>query len=327
MTTRIIGTGSYVPERAVGNNEVAVQAQIEPEAIYRLTGIKTRYWAADEQAASDLAEEAARRACRAAGVSPSSIEAVLVSTTSPDMTFPSTACLVQGRLGIHGAAAFDLSASCSGFLYGLSMADRFLRAGQFRRCLVVAAEIKSRFLDRRDEATAILFGDGAGAAVVTAEPTETGRGLLGIRLFADGTRHDVIGIAAGGSRRPTTVHTITEMQHVLRMHGAPLFRSAVKRLAGAIRDLLKEFGYGVQDVKQAIFHQANARLLAALARRARFSPDQLYSVIDRVGNTSSASLPVALDFANREGRLRSGDLIVLGAFGGGLTWATGLMRW
>ena len=276
---------------------------------------------------SDLAEHAAKRACAYAGVDPASIEAVVLSTTSPDKPLPSTACALQSRLGVRGAA-FDLSASCSGFLYGLSMADRFIRSGQFNRCLVVATEIKSRFLDPNDRETAIIFADGAGAVVVESEQGDMGReGVLGVRLFADGSQHGLIGIAAGGSRRPTTAETLQRREHVLRMRGASVFRTAVKLLAGAVTDLLKEFGYSLDDVDHAIFHQANGRLLSAVGKRVGLAPEKLYSVIERIGNPSSASLPIALDCANREGRLRVGDLVVLGTFGGGLTWATGLVRW
>ncbi|MEP6888010.1 MAG: ketoacyl-ACP synthase III [Nitrospirales bacterium] len=328
MRTRIIGTGSYVPERVVDNAEICRPLLIDTQAVLRLTGIRSRHWAGAKQATSDLAEQAARRACESAGIDPASVEAVLLSTTSPDRTLPSTACVLQSRLGLRGAAAFDLAASCSGFLYGLSMADRFIRSGQFRRCLVVAAEIKSRFLNLSDEATAILFSDGAGAAVVQGEETSSvPSGVLGIHLYADGARHGLIGIPAGGSRRPTSPETIEHQEHVLRMQGGPLFRTAVKQLGGAGSDLLKEFGYGLDDVGLAIFHQANGRLLSALGKRLGLAPEKLFSVIDRIGNPSSASLPIALDVANREGRLRSGDLLLLGTFGGGLTWGTGLVRW
>jgi 3-oxoacyl-[acyl-carrier-protein] synthase-3 len=329
MRSKIIGTGSYVPARVVTNQEASRLLRLDGEAVFRRTGIRTRHWADAEQCTSQLAEMAARRACESAAVTLSSEDAVIVSTTSPDMGFPSTACHLQNRLGLKGAAAFDLTASCSGFLYGLSMADRLVRSGQFLRCLVVAAEIKSRFLDPNDEATAILFGDGAGAALVEADGgAASSSGILGIRLYADGTRHGLIRIPAGGSRQPTNLKTVENRLHVLRMQGGPLFRVAVKRLAGAVGDLLKEFGFGIEDLGQAIFHQANGRLLDALGRRLGLSPgEKMYSVIEQFGNTSSASLPIALDHAARSGRLRPGDLVLLGTFGGGLTWATGLLRW
>ena len=328
MRTRIIGTGSYLPERVVDNAEICRRLDVDADGAFRLTGIRSRHWAGPQEATSDLAEQAARLACESAGIDPASVEALLLSTTSPDRTLPSTACALQSRLGMRSGAAFDLAASCSGFLYALSMADRFIRSGQFRRCLVVAAEIKSRFLNPSDETTAILFSDGAGAAVVQGEEgSATSSGVLGIRLYADGARHDLIGIPAGGSRKPSTLQTIEDQEHALRMQGGPLFRTAVKQVAGAVTELLKEFGYGLDDISRALFHQANGRLLSALGKRLGLDPEKLYSVIDRIGNPSSASLPIALDAANRQGRLQTGDVILLGTFGGGLTWATGLVRW
>ncbi len=221
-----------------------------------------------------------------------------------------------------------MAASCSGFLYGLSMADCFIRSGQARRCLVVAAEVKSRFLDLRDETTAILFGDGAGAALLVGED-ERGdhpRGIMAVRLYADGAGRELIKIPAGGSRQPASVQTVRDRLHAIRMQGRPLFRVAVRRLAGAVTDLLKEFGVGVDDLGQAVFHQANGRLLSAISRKLGIPPEKTYSVIEQVGNTSSASLPIALDRAYGEGRIKAGELVLLGTFGGGLTWATALFR-
>nr|MBI3613382.1 beta-ketoacyl-ACP synthase 3 [Nitrospirota bacterium] len=329
LQTRIVGTGSYVPARAVTNAEVGLALGLDAEAVYRRTGIRLRHWADAGQATSDLAEQAARAACEAAGLLPSSVDAIVLSTTSPDMVVPSSACLLQRKLGAARAAAFDVAASCSGFLYALSMADRLVRSGQAQRCLVVAAEVKSRFLDRQDVATAMLFGDGAGAALVIGETTggPQGRGLLGVRLYADGARHGLIRMAAGGSRQPTTAQTVRDRRHVLTMQGGPLFRLAVKRLAEAVTEMLKEFGVTMEELGPVIFHQANGRLLAMLRKRLGIPPENMYSVIEYIGNTSSASLPIALDRAVREGRLSEHDLVLLGAVGGGLTWATALLRW
>lgn len=327
--SRIVGTGSYLPARVVGNDEVSRPLRLDAAAIERRTGIRTRRWAADDEASSDLALQAARQACEAAGVSPGSVDAILLSTTSPDMAFPSTACLLQQRLQAPRAAALDVAASCSGFLYGLSMADAFIRSGQYRRCLVVATEVKSRFLDPADPATAILFGDGAGAALVTGdEVTGPGaQGVLGIRLHADGSRYGMIAMPAGGSRKPASRDTIVAREHAIRIQGVPLFRVAVKRLAEAVTETLKEFGVGVSDLGRVVFHQANGRLLSAVLERLKIPPDKMYSVLERFGNASSASLPIALDCAVREGRVVPGDLVLLGTFGGGLTWGTALMRW
>ena len=327
--SRIVGTGSYLPSRVVGNDEVSRPLRLNAEAIERRTGIRTRRWAAEDEASSDLATLAARKACEAAGVSPDSVDAILLSTTSPDMTFPSTACLLQQRLKATRAAAFDVSASCSGFLYGLSMADAFIRSGQYRRCLVVAAEVKSRFLDPADEATAILFGDGAGAALVTGEEVSgpAASGILGVRLHADGSRYGMITMPAGGSRKPASPDTVRAKEHTIRIQGVPLFRVAVKRLAEAVTETLKEFGIGISDLGRVVFHQANGRLLSAVLERLKMPPEKMYSVLERFGNASSASLPIALDCAVREGRIAPGELVLLGTFGGGLTWGTALVRW
>lgn len=327
--SRIIGTGSYLPARQVTNEDVGRPLRLDATAIERLTGIRTRRWVSEDEATSDLAVQAARRACAAAGVAPESLDAIVLSTTSPDMTFPATACLLQHHLKASRAAAFDVAASCSGFLYGLSMADALVRSGQSRRCLVVAAEVKSRFLDPTDGATAILFGDGAGAAVVEAEESAAplAPGVLGVRLSADGARYGLITLPAGGSRKPASLKTVQAREHTIRIQGGALFRAAVRRLAEAVRDLLKEFGVGVGDLRLVVFHQANGRLLSAVLERLQIPPENMYSVLDRFGNASSASLPIALDHAVREGKIASGDLVLLGAFGGGLTWGTALVRW
>jgi len=311
------------------NHEMGASAGIEPEAISRLTGIQERRRAAASQATSDLAAEAARPALEAAGLSASELGAIVLSTTSPDTVFPSTACHVQRMLGCSSIPAFDVAASCSGFLYGLSMADAMIRSGQVKTCLVVAAEVKSRSVDPVDNDTAFLFGDGAGAVVLRGEP-EAGRlsqGLLGLRLRADGVQHGLITIPAGGSRRPTTLETVEAKSHTLRMQGAPLFRLAVKRLEQVIREVMKEFGIELQDVAQLVLHQANGRILDQLTKRLGILPERVCSVIGRYGNTSSASLPIALDYAVRSGRILPHDIVVLGSFGGGVTWAAGVVRW
>lgn len=329
IRSKIIGTGSYLPERVISNREAGAALKIDPETIMRLTGIVERRWADSGQASSDLAVEAARAALDAAGLRPTRVEAILVSTTSPDMAFPSTACHLQRKLACASVPAFDVAASCSGFLYALSMADAMIRSGQITTCLVAAAEVKSRTLDPHDLDTALLFGDGAGAVVVQGEreDSQPSRGLLGVRLAADGARHDLIRIHAGGSRWPSSQDSFEAGDHTLRMHGGPLFRLAVRRLEQALRQILKEFGVELRDVDQFVVHQANGRILAQLATRLAVPPDRITSVIERFGNTSSASLPIALDHVVRSGKVRPHDLMVLGTFGGGLTWASGLIRW
>ena len=324
--TRIAGTGSYVPARSIGNAEVASRLGIDEQYIVRMSGIRTRYWADDHEDCSYLAERAARRAVESAGVNLEEVDAILVSTTSPDKVFPSTACLLQQRLGLRHAAAFDLSASCSGFLYGLSMADRFIRSNQFQRCLVVAAEVKSRHLNLGDVGTSILFGDGAGAAVVVKGDGQKS-GIIKIRLCSDGSHADLVKIPAGGSRLPTSHDTIVKGLHGLHLRGGVLFRVAVKRLSSAMRELFNEENVTADEISRVIFHQANSRMLNRLIDRLGVKRDRLFSVIDQFGNTSSASLPMAMDCANRQGCLKPGDLILLGTFGGGLTWGTALVRW
>ncbi|HEX2056230.1 MAG TPA: beta-ketoacyl-ACP synthase 3 [Nitrospiraceae bacterium] len=329
IRSRIIGTGSYLAGRLVENREIAGPLSLTSEQAYRLTGIRSRYWVDEGTAASDLAVEACRRACAASGVSPSQVEAILLSTTSPDTVFPSTACYVQRALGGTSAMAFDLAASCSGFLYGLSMADAMLRSRQVRTCLVAAAEVKSRFLDPTDRETALVFGDGAGAALLVAEDGggEKAAGIVAVRTYADGAGHDLITVPAGGSRQPIGAETIRANRHVLRMKGGAVFRLAVRRLERALGDLLKERGMTIDNVDHVVVHQANARILDAIRRRLAIPMERMHSVIERYGNTSSASLPIALDSAVRERPVRPGDMLLLGAFGGGLTWATGLVRW
>jgi len=324
--SRIAGTGSYLPARRVENQELADLLGIEPSYIFRVSGIRTRFWAGTHEECSSLAEQAARGALDQAGLAPEDLDAILVSSTSPDMIFPSTACLLQARLGIKGIPAFDLSASCSGFLYGLSMADCFIRSGQFRRCLVVASEIKSRTLDFKDLSTTILFGDGAGAAILERS-SRSDVGVVSIRLHADGNYHDLVKVSGGGSRQPLSQAVLDSSGHTLRIRGSRLYRIAIRRLGEALSDHLEQEKLEASQLDQVIFHQANGRMLAQFCKSFGVPSERCMTVIEQVGNTSSASLPMALDRANRDRRLKMGDRIMLGTFGGGLTWGTALVRW
>jgi 3-oxoacyl-[acyl-carrier-protein] synthase-3 len=276
-----------------------------------------------------MAIAAGRRALDAADCAASSVDAIILSTTSPDMAFPSTACSVQRGLGCKQVGAFDVSASCSGFLYGLSMAHAMIQSGQAKTCLVVASEVKSRSLDLLDESTALLFGDGAGAVILRGEEDRSPewRGILGIKLYADGAHHSLIRVPSGGSRTPLSPDRLRKQEHTLRLHGAALFRIAVRRIEQAALEILKEFGICPGNLKQVVLHQANGRILSHVADRLGIDQGRLASVIERYGNTSSASLPIALDDAVRGGKVSPGDLVLLGSFGGGLTWATALVRW
>jgi 3-oxoacyl-[acyl-carrier-protein] synthase-3 len=326
LASRISGTGSVLAARRVENQEIADYLGKDPSYIFRVSGIRTRYWVESQEDCSSLAEQASRHALDQASLNPNDLDAIIVSTTSPEMAFPSTACLLQARLGVSGMPAFDCSASCSGFLYGLSMADCFLRAGQFQRCLVVASEVKSRTLDRDDISTAILFGDGAGAAILERSSNPE-CGFVSIRLHADGQYHDLVKIEGGGSRQPLSQAVLDDRLHTLRIQGATLYRTAIRRLQKAVVDHLAEEKWSVEELDQVIFHQANGRMIAQLCRMLRIDPERCVTTIEHFGNTSSASIAMALDYANRNQRLVNGNRILLGTFGGGLTWATALMRW
>lgn len=325
LRSRIIGTGGYVPARIVTNEELAGLTSVTPAAIYRRTGIRERRWAAPDEATSDLALQAATAALEAAGTQAAALDAIILSTTSSDTLMPAAACHLQRLLGAKPAFAFDLAASCSGFLYALSVGDHLIRLGQAGRVLVAAAEVKSRYLNFKDGNTAILFGDGAGAAVLAAGDER--HGVLSVNLHADGSRADLIMIPAGGSRLPASEKTVAEGLHAIHMRGPSLFRVAVRRLETAVTETLKEHGLKVRDVKRFIFHQANGRLLDKVSERLGIPPDKTFSMIERYGNTSSSSLPLTLDAAVRAGKVKSGDLVCLATIGGGLTWGTALIRW
>ncbi len=325
LRSRIVGMGGYVPARLVTNEELACLTGMSPSAIYRRTGIKERRWAGPDEATSNLAHRAALSALEAAGVQPHALDAIIVSTTSSDTPMPASACHVQRLLGAKQAFAFDLAASCSGFLYALSVGDHMIRLGQARRVLIAAAEVKSRFLNYKEPSTAILFGDGAGAAVLV--PGDERHGVLAVSLRSDGSHAELIQIRAGGSRMPPSEKTVAEGLHAIHMRGPSLFRVAVRRLEMAVMETLKEHGVAVPDVRCFIFHQANGRLLEKVRNLLGIPTSRTFSLIERYGNTSSSSLPLTLDAAVREGKIKAGDLVCLATIGGGLTWGTALIRW
>ena len=325
LRSRIVGTGGYVPIRVVSNAELARLTGMSPSAIYRRTGIKERRWAGPDEATSNLAHRAALAALEAAGVPPHALDAIILSTTSPDTPMPASACHVQRLLGAKRAVAFDLAASCSGFLYALSVGDHMIRLGQARRVLIAAAEVKSRFLDYKEPSTAILFGGGAGAAVLA--PGNGRHGVLSVTLRSDGSHAELIQNRAGGSRLPPSEKTVAEGLHTIHMRGPSLFRVAVRCLETAVTETLKGHGLTVADVQLFIFHQANGRLLEKVRKRLGIESSRMFSLIEHYGNTSSSSLPLTLDAAVRAGQVKAGDLVCLATIGGGLTWATALIRW
>lgn len=318
----IVGCGSYLPERVMTNADLAEIVDTSDEWIVARSGIRQRHIAAEGQTTGDLAEAAARDALKHAGLEPSDIDLIVLATATPDNTFPATATAVQARLGIRNGAAFDIQAVCSGFIYGLATADNFLKAGQFKRALVIGAETFSRILDWEDRTTCVLFGDGAGAVVLEAQDgagTSDDRGILTSHLHADGRHHDLLYVDGGPSSTQTVGH--------LRMSGKEVFRHAVVNLSAVINEALEATGLDADAIDWVIPHQANKRILDGTARKLKLDPAKVVVTVDRHGNTSAASVPLAMTEAIRDGRIKRGDLLLLEAMGGGFTWGSALVRW
>lgn len=323
MYSRIAGTGKYLPERVLTNFDLEKMVETSDEWIRSRTGIERRHIAADDQATSDLATEAARIAIEDAGLRPDDIDLIVVGTTTPDLIFPNVGCLVQERLGIPAAPAFSLEAACSGFLYALAVADQFVRSGQATRALVIGAETMSRIIDWSDRETCVLFGDGAGAVVLEAadEP-----GVIYSRLGADGRYRDLLYASSGVSsvkRDPAR----DASDSLLRMKGNEVFRVAVKTLETIADQVVTENGLKKGEIDWLIPHQANIRIIQATAKRLQMPMERVILTIGEHGNTSAASVPMALDTAIRDGRVKRGDLLLLEAFGGGFTWGASLVRY
>lgn len=315
----LIGTGSALPQRAVANAEMAAMVDTSDEWIVERTGIRNRYIAGEGETTSSLATAAARAAIAAAGIEAKSIDLIVLATTTPDQTFPASATIVQDALGCNGGIAFDVAAVCSGFLYALGVADSMLRTGMAQRALVIGAETMTRLLDWDDRTTCVLFGDGAGAVVLEArDVAEDGPGILATRLHADGAHNELLHVDGGPSTTGTVGH--------LRMKGREVFRHAVVNLADVLGKVLEEVGLTSADIDWVVPHQANQRILDATARKLGLPPEKVVVTVDRHANTSAASVPLALDTAIRDGRIKAGDMIVLEAMGGGFTWGASLIR-
>jgi 3-oxoacyl-[acyl-carrier-protein] synthase-3 len=326
-STVILGTGSYAPERVLTNEDLAKMVDTSDEWIVARSGIRERRIAAPDQATSDLAVLAAQRALADAGAAASEIDLLIVATVTPDYPMPSTACFVQHKLGIPSTAAcFDVNAACSGFIYGLDTACALVASGRYKKALLIGAEKLSSIVDWQDRGTCLLFGDGAGAAVIGASD-RPGIGLIGTRLGALGEDTDLLCIPAGGSRTPTTAETIARGDHFIKMKGKEVFKLAVRVMEEAARDILEQHGLAATQIGLVIPHQANLRIIDAIAQYLELPVERFFVNVDRYGNTSAASIPIALDEARRAGRIKRDDLTLLVAFGAGLTYGSALIRW
>lgn len=325
MRARIVATGSAVPKRVLRNADLEHMVATSDEWIAERTGIRERRVVDEGVASSDLGTEAARAALAAGGWDAADLDLLLVATCTPDMPLPSTACLIQRNLKASRAIAFDLAAACSGFLYGLSVADLYVRSGTCRKALVVGTEVMSSVIDWTDRSTCILFGDGAGAVLI--EPSDDDRGILSTHLHSDGDLWDLVCVPGGGSRLPASVPMLADRQQFVKMKGNETFKVAVRTLEATAREALEANKMGVDDVDLFIPHQANVRIVNAVMERLGLRKDRAFLNIDRYGNTSAASIPLALDEAVRAGRISPGSRILMVAFGSGLTWASAVVKW
>jgi 3-oxoacyl-[acyl-carrier-protein] synthase-3 len=324
MKARIAGTGSYVPARVLTNADLERMVATSDEWIRERTGIRERRIAATGEACSDLAVQAGKRALAAAGLAATDLDMILVATCTGDYPLPATACLVQHQLGATKAAACDLSAACCGFIYALSVADAYVKNGM-RHVLVIGSEVMSAITDWTDRNTCVLFGDGAGAVIVSASDGE--RGILSTHLRSDGALCELIMVPGGGSRTPPSEKVLAEHLQYIKMKGNETFKVAVRTLEEIARATLSANGLRVEDLDLYVPHQANVRILKAVIERLGLPIEKVMLNVDRYGNTSAASIPIALDEAIREGRIKDGSLVMLGAFGAGLTWASAVIRW
>ena len=321
----VVGWGMYVPQRVLKNGELSQMVDTSDEWIRTRTGIRERHLAEDGETTASMAFQAARLALEVAHLSPPLIELILVATVTPDYLFPSTACLVQDMLGATRATAFDLSAGCTGFVYGLSVAADMLSCGTYRTALVIGAETLSSITDWTDRSTCVLFGDGAGAVVLQSGENEGG--VLASSLGSDGSGVDLLWLPAGGSRMPTSQQTIDERLHFIHMKGREVFRFAVKVMHDSTCEVLEKTGHSLGDLALLIPHQANQRIIEAAARSLNLPLERVYSNVEWYGNTSAASIPIALSEAVEKGRIQTGDLVVCVGFGAGLTWGAAAIRW
>lgn len=321
----ILGTGSFLPEKVLTNADLEKMVETTDEWIITRTGIKERRMAPADMASSDMAYEASIKAMERAGVTAEELDLIIVATVTPDMSFPSTACILQAKLGAKKAAAYDLSAACTGFLYGITTAAQFIQNGLYKYVLVVGVESLTKITNFEDRNTCVLFGDGAGAVVMGE--SEAGYGFLSYELGADGSGGELLSQPAGGSRRPATKETVENKEHFIQMAGGEVFKFAVRVMEQVSESVLEKAGLTKEDVSLLVPHQANLRIIDAARKRLGLPTEKVVVNLDRYGNMSSASIPVALDEAIQENRVQKGDIIVLVGFGGGLTWGGSVIRW
>jgi 3-oxoacyl-[acyl-carrier-protein] synthase-3 len=322
---RVVGTGRGLPERVLTNHDLEKMVETSDEWIMERTGIRERRIAGPDTATSDLAAEALTKACRQAGTEPGRLDAIIVGTSTPDTVYPATACWVQRKLGISGNAAFDVSAGCSGFLFALEIASNLIQTGNAKMVGAVGAEVMSRVVNWKDRATCVLFGDGAGAAVVTAGTGKSG--ILSSNWGCDGNLAPLLYQPAGGTRLPTSAETVRDARQFVHMEGNQVFKHAVRSMCDAASRAMADAGRTIDDVGLFIPHQANIRILEAARVRLNVPPEKQFVILDRYGNMSAATIPIALDEACEQGRIKDGDLVLLTAFGTGFTWAASLLRW
>ncbi|MEK7748054.1 MAG: beta-ketoacyl-ACP synthase III [Nitrospirota bacterium] len=328
MRASIIGTGAYAPETILTNHDLEQKIETSDQWIVERTGVRERRIAAKDQATSDLAVKAGEQALLNAGVLASELDLIIVATTTPDMFFPSTACLVLHKIaggGATNAAAFDLSAACSGFVYALSVGEQYILSGKYKKVLVIGADLMSRFVNWEDRTTCVLFGDGAGAVVLA--PTSETRGLLSTKIHSDGSLWDLISVPGGAVANPASEQVLADKSNTIKMKGTETFKAAVRTLEEVARETLSENNLSVSDVSFVVPHQANIRIIKAVAERLEISMDKVIVNVDRYGNTSAASIPLALAEAVADGRIKTGSLVLLLAFGSGLTWGSALIKW
>lgn len=324
LNSRMVGFGSFAPKQSIDNEKLCERVDTSDEWIRTRTGIKSRRIADEDQPTSELALQAAKCAIESSGLTLNQIDLVIVATITPDMAFPSTACLLQHKLGLGKVACFDLEAACSGFLYALDVADSMLASGRYQNALVVGAEKMSSIMDWEDRTTCVLFGDGAGAAVLS----KNGKGpeLLDFFCGADGSNPSLLCQPGGGSAKPASLTSVNAREHFLKMNGREIFKSAVRVMERSARVLLDRHGIGIEEVNHVIPHQANVRIVESLSQRLEIPLDKFFCNLDKFGNTSAASIPLAFDEGLKNGIFKSGDLGLLVAFGAGLTWSSTLVR-